>query len=535
MRRSDGQVVQLSPLLYLVAEHADGRRSYGEIAEAVSAAFGRGVSDDNVRVLVEEKLRPLGVLAAEDGSSPKLEKPDPLLSLRFRTAVVDARVVRRVTKPFEALFLPPVILAVLGGLTAFDVWLFGVHGVAQSVRESIYQPALLLLVVALVVASAAFHELGHAAACSYGGAAPGAIGAGIYLAWPAFYTDVTDTYRLNKAGRLRTDLGGVYFNAVFILAIAGVYFATRFQPLLVVVVVAHLEIVHQLLPFVRLDGYYILSDLTGVPDLFSRLKPILKSLVPGSKPEPQVSELKPWARAVATSWVLVVVPLLLFNLAVLVVTTPRILATAWDSAGVQVAKLGEGGLVTALAGVVQLLALALPILGLALTFVRLGRRFGLAAWRSTEGRPVLRGGAVVAGLTAAAFLLFTLVPNGDYEPIGRGERGTVQDYVVAVRQAPTGRSGLAPLDRAQRRGEIVDQRRPFEPSGDVPDATATTTTLGGGAQDGPTTTLSSTTTTARSSTTTTRASTTTTEASTTTTARSTTTTAEASTTTTAPG
>ena len=70
----------------------------------------------------------------------------------------------------------------------------------------------------LAVASMLFHECGHAAACRYGGARPGVIGVGFYVVWPAFYTNVTDAYRLGRAGRIRTDLGGVYFNAVFVLA-----------------------------------------------------------------------------------------------------------------------------------------------------------------------------------------------------------------------------------------------------------------------------------------------------------------------------
>ena len=44
--------------------------------------------------------------------------------------------------------------------------------------------------------------------------------------WPAFYTDVTDAYRLDRAGRLRTDLGGLYFNAIFALATFGVWALT---------------------------------------------------------------------------------------------------------------------------------------------------------------------------------------------------------------------------------------------------------------------------------------------------------------------
>src|SRR5215208_5622025 len=216
-RRADGQVIQLAPLLYLIAELADGQRTNEEIAAAVSEAIKRGVSADNVRQLVDERLRPLGVIAPADGSEPELQKADPMLALKLRAALVPERVVNAITKVFKPLFLPPVVLAVLAGLVALEVWLFAYHGVAQSMREVLYSPALLMMMLGLVVLSAAFHECGHATACAYGGARPGVMGAGLYLVWPAFYTDVTDAYRLGKAGRLRTDLGGVYFNVIFIL------------------------------------------------------------------------------------------------------------------------------------------------------------------------------------------------------------------------------------------------------------------------------------------------------------------------------
>ena len=108
------------------------------------------------------------------------------------------------------------------------------------------------------------------------------MGVGLYLVWPAFYTDVTDSYRLDRAGRLRTDLGGLYFNALFALGTFGVWAADRLAtPLLVLVPLQLLQMLHQLLPFVRLDGYHILADLTGVPDLFARIKPTLLSFLPG--------------------------------------------------------------------------------------------------------------------------------------------------------------------------------------------------------------------------------------------------------------
>ena len=63
-RRGDGQVVQLTWLLYLVAEACDGVRDVQEVADAVSERYQRRVSTGNVLYVAEEKLRPTGVLSA---------------------------------------------------------------------------------------------------------------------------------------------------------------------------------------------------------------------------------------------------------------------------------------------------------------------------------------------------------------------------------------------------------------------------------------------------------------------------------------
>ena len=163
----------------------------------------------------------------------------------------------------------------LGALVAFDVWLLFEHGVAASLRSALYEPVIMLGLFAAVIAATAWHEIGHATACRYGGARPGVLGAGVYLVWPAFYCDVTDAYRLSRRGRLRTDLGGVYFNGLFSVAVAGAFLLTGFEPLVLVILGQHLIVLQQLIPALRFDGYYVLSDLTGVPDILGRIKPIL--------------------------------------------------------------------------------------------------------------------------------------------------------------------------------------------------------------------------------------------------------------------
>jgi putative peptide zinc metalloprotease protein len=462
-RRADGQVIQLTHLLYLVAAHVDGRRDEASIAAKVSEEFGRRVSADNVAFLVDKKLRPLGVVAAPDGSTPRVRKPDPLLALRFKTVLVPERAVNFVTTLCRPLFWPPVILVVLAGFVALDVWYFGIHGIAQGVRSAIYEPATILLIYGLLVLSVGWHEVGHATACRYGGAQPGIIGFGIYVVWPAFYTDVTDAYRLGRAGRVRTDLGGVYFNVIFALATTGVYLATHLEPLLTVVLMQHILILYQFMPFLRLDGYYVVSDLTGVPDLFARIAPTLRSLVPWRRSDAAVTALKPWVRVVVTAWVCTTVPLLLYGFTMMVITAPRVIATTFDSLLLQWGKVagavGRGEGATATAGALQAAMLALPVGGMGVTMSRLTRQIVSRAFKATRGKPLARSITVLTMASLGAAAVWLLLPNGEYKPIQPGERGTLQESFAAASQLVTGRPGLTE-DRQKELGGAPFTSRP---------------------------------------------------------------------------
>jgi putative peptide zinc metalloprotease protein len=273
------------------------------------------------------------------------------------------------------------------------------------------------------------------------------MGVGIYIVWPAFYTDVTDAYRLGKGARLRTDLGGVYFNTIFILATAGAYALTGFEPLLLMIPLQHLEILHQFLPFIRLDGYYIVSDLTGVPDMFSRIRPTLASLIPWKKTHPRVRELKTWVRGAVAMYVFTVVPLLLFLFGMMIINAPRIFATAYDAFLVQYYKVkqdfgGGGSTFAGSFGILQMLILLLPTLGLVVTFTRGSTRLGRGMWTKTQGKPAARGASVLASSAVLAFVGYLWWPNGAYHPIQRGEKGTIQGGIQQFAAVPSGRPAL---------------------------------------------------------------------------------------------
>lgn len=436
-RRADGQVIQLTPLLYAIVQAADGSRTQAEVAAAVSTSTGRDVSEDNVGHLVDQKLRPLGLMVGADGSQPSVKKRNPLLGLRFRYAVTDPDRTRRLTDPFQFLFRPWMAVPVLAAFAVICWWVFFHKGLASAAYDAFERPGLLILVFAVTIVSAGFHEFGHAAAARYGGATPGVMGFGVYLVWPAFYTDVTDSYRLGRAGRLRTDLGGLYFNAIVAVAITGLWWWLRYDALLLVVATQILQMLRQLAPMVRFDGYHVLADMTGVPDLYSRIKPTLLGMLPWRWRDPQARILKPWARVLVTLWVMVVIPLLLSTLATAVIALPRLIGTAWSGLGKQrdvlLAAWADGDMIQATARVLGMIAIIIPVAGVIYLLVRLVRRSAVGAWRGTAGKPVMRALAVLLGGAVFCAVAYAWSPHsGNYRPIQPWERGTIGDIAYAL-------------------------------------------------------------------------------------------------------
>jgi putative peptide zinc metalloprotease protein len=435
-RRSDGQTIQLTPLLYEVLRAIDGRRTYHEIAALVSERIGRTASAADVLFLAEAKLRPLGLLRNPDGSEPELQRANPLLALRCRFVISKPELTRRITSPFAALFRPTLVLLFFAAFLWTSWWTFFEQGMASSIHQAFYEPHLLLLVFALTLVSAGFHEFGHAAACRYGGATPGAMGFGLYLIWPAFYTDVTDSYRLGRAGRLRVDLGGLYFNMIFAVATFAAWAWLRADALLLLIVAQVLQMSRQLAPLVRFDGYHILSDLIGVPDLFAHMKPTLLGLLPSRWRSGQHQALEPWARVAITLWVLIVLPLLLVMLATIVMILPRLAATAWDSLGVQWEVLGrnwaDGAWADVGIRVLSIISLGLPVLTVTYLIARVTRRGAAWLWRASEGSAMQRAAAGFGAVAVLGAVAFAWWPQGQFTPIDRNEEGTVQELFSFV-------------------------------------------------------------------------------------------------------
>jgi putative peptide zinc metalloprotease protein len=115
--------------------------------------------------------------------------------------------------------------------------------------------------------SVTFHEIGHATSASYFGAKHGGIGGGFYLITPVYYADVTDIWRLSKRQRIIVNLSGMYFEIVFCSALAFLSTIFNNHTLLIISIIVCIRTLFNLNPFLRSDGYWVLSDLTNKPNL----------------------------------------------------------------------------------------------------------------------------------------------------------------------------------------------------------------------------------------------------------------------------
>lgn len=397
LQRGDGQIVQLSELLHLVMISLSAEKSLDDAARDISEAYGRELGVSGLRHLIDTRLAPMGLVwdnSADPADATAAPRADPLLALRLKGTLLPEKAVNAVAAILAPLYWGPVVATVLAALVLVDALVIARSDLMASLEQILLTPALLLGIFALLTLAAVVHELGHATACRYGGARPGVIGVGVYLVFPAFFTNVTDSYRLGRAGRIRTDLGGLYFNCLCLIGLGGAYLLTEQGFFLLAAGLMHFQMIQQLVPTLRFDGYFVLADVAGVPDLFNRIRPVLLSLIPGRPVDPLVTQLRPFARRIVTVWVVTVVPLLVLSLGWMLVNLPAIVEQTVTAirrhAGLAAAAVETGDPPAAALAMLSILMLSLPLIGLAILLYRLlsgllvlVRRLGRRLLRST--------------------------------------------------------------------------------------------------------------------------------------------------------
>ncbi len=128
------------------------------------------------------------------------------------------------------------------------------------------------------------HELGHALACKHFGGEVRELGFMLLAFSPCLYCDVSDSWRLSsKRRRIAISAAGMAVELVLAsLATIVWWYAEPGVVQLIALNVMVVASVGTLLvngnPLMRYDGYYILSDLVGTPNLWQRSRDVLHKL-----------------------------------------------------------------------------------------------------------------------------------------------------------------------------------------------------------------------------------------------------------------
>ena len=248
---------QVYNLLFLI----DGKKTLPEIMREYNAVNKSALSLNKIYDVLYNKLSSYGVLQGFDDKIKGYQKPS-YLSLSF--IIINERIVSKIVKHLYFFFNKKVAFSLLiscslliSFLLYFNIDLYKSFNLNQSL-------VYFFLVMAV---SVTFHEIGHATSASYFGAKHGGIGGGFYLITPVYFADVTDIWRLSKLKRIVVNLSGMYFELIFCSILSIVALALNNYILLTVSIIVCVRTLFNLNPFLRSDGYWVLSDLTNKPNL----------------------------------------------------------------------------------------------------------------------------------------------------------------------------------------------------------------------------------------------------------------------------
>jgi putative peptide zinc metalloprotease protein len=306
--RSDGVIVahpdgrrhfRVEPEEGRLLKLLDGSCSLEEVHACLAREFPAAEISPSMVAEFVQRLADLGLLegiAAPAAREPRLSSTG-LLYLQVPLGNPD-RFFRAVVTRCPVLFTRA-FWSFAAALMLLALWVGADHWDALRQDGFHYQslPGLLLIWASLSVIGT-IHEMGHGLTCTYLGAPSTRWGLLlIYLVVPCAFCDVSGAWRLpEKRHRLAVGAAGLAFQ--WVAGAIALLFWRVVEPgtllsrgLATMAGTCGLASLLNLWPFLRLDGYYMLSDLLELPNLRSRATALLRGglsafLFGGPGPEP---------------------------------------------------------------------------------------------------------------------------------------------------------------------------------------------------------------------------------------------------------
>jgi putative peptide zinc metalloprotease protein len=256
------QHIQLSEIAHCIFDKRNMGYSFQKISEEIYARTGKSKSSTDIERAYLQIVSDIEAIRSKGSYQQK--------TFWFQRSLIPARIVQLISSRMVSLFD---ILAMLLGtsLIAFSTFVATTQSRSNGFSSLSVFGGIFCFLVSLLI-----HEIGHASACKRYGIEPSEIGFGMYFIWPALYCNVSGIWSLNKWQRIVVDLGGIYFQMLTACFYLLCYLMNHESSFLNAFWLIVGSCVFYLNPFLKFDGYWIVSDFLGIPNLDQQPRKVFK-------------------------------------------------------------------------------------------------------------------------------------------------------------------------------------------------------------------------------------------------------------------
>jgi len=263
---------KIETLLYKILLLGQTSKNINEIYQNLNAPE---ISLDDLNNVINKKIIPV----FEQKKEEKLQNQQSNYWLKFE--LLNAYWTTKISKPFATIYgrLFYLVFGILLSANIAGIYQLNIFSKGISLMDVEYMPIYYIGLMMIIF----LHEIGHAAASIKTGIFPRGIGLGFYTIMPVMYTDLTDAWRVGKKEKIKINLGGLYIQMILN---SGLFLLAHFtdSDSFANVVAYNLMFTNtvimllNLIPFLKFDGYWILSDLLSIPDLMEKSNKTVKEI-----------------------------------------------------------------------------------------------------------------------------------------------------------------------------------------------------------------------------------------------------------------
>lgn len=286
-RTVEGKFIKISPEVKLLLELMDGSHTVEEIVVIANRRYNANLTVERLEELLHLHLIPKGLVKSDETVFL------PRSSLAIHIPMVQSDALEIIGLWASHFFRKNVVMLILPSILALFVWYcFSSPLLGQRDVLAYNTTTDAAMSVLIVLSSFLVHEMGHIGACMRCGLIPNSAGIGLYFFSPVFYVDTSEAWVLPAKKRAIIDIGGVYLQAIFVGVLTVIYMCTGSLVIHRTILLILLLILTNLFPFIKLDGYWALSDLIGLPNLDLRAKEYITSILRGRPQNKYLSRLQ---------------------------------------------------------------------------------------------------------------------------------------------------------------------------------------------------------------------------------------------------